>query len=105
MGVPATRNGRTWYWWALGICGTIIAVGAIGTFGFSVSTAGAQTKHNIDTEAHPKIVGQLNMIKADVGTNKGLIEKNAGTLGAVRDEQIRQGMMLDQIKKAVDKSP
>ena len=96
------NNGRTWYWWALGVCAMLIGAIAVGTFGFSVSTAGAQTAHNIDREAHPTIAGQLNMIESDVATNKRILDGNATALGEMHDEQIRQGIVLEQIKKSVN---
>lgn len=99
---PQTRNGRTWYWWVLGICAMLIGAIAIGTFGLTVSTATAQTSHNIDKEAHPTIAGQLNMIENDVATNKRILDTTATSIGEMHDEQIRQGVVLEQIKASLD---
>ncbi|MEK0324954.1 MAG: hypothetical protein QQN63_04555 [Nitrosopumilus sp.] len=50
-----------------------------------------QTEHNIDKEAHPTIIGQLNMIQQQVAK-----------IPDMSDEQIRQGLMLEQILKTVN---
>jgi len=50
-----------------------------------------QTSHNIDKEAHPTIIGQLNMINREVAK-----------IQSMSDEQIKQGEVLKQILKTVN---
>ena len=50
-----------------------------------------QVEHNVDKEAHPTIIGQLNMIQQQVAK-----------IPDMSDEQIRQGLMLEQILKTVN---
>ena len=85
----------------VGICGVLIGFAATGTFGLAYSVMEAQVEHNIDKEAHPSIAGQLNMIEADVATNKGILDDNNAALGEMHDEQIRQGMVLEQINRSL----
>ena len=50
-----------------------------------------QVSHNIDKEAHPTIIGQLNMINHEVAK-----------IQSMSDEQIKQGEVLKQILKTVN---
>lgn len=106
MATAPFRNGRTWYWWALGICGVLFGLGVSAIFGMSYSTMEAQTDHNVSKEAHPGVVeqlnGKLNMIERDIATLAGDVADNSEVLSEVHDAQIRQEMLLEQIKRSVN---
>ena len=72
---------------------TVILIAAGVTFAFNRmnGVAHEQTLHNIDKEAHPTIIGQLNMINHEVAK-----------IQSMSDEQIKQGEILRQIQKTVN---
>ena len=61
-----------------------------------------QAQHNIDKEAHPFITGTLETIVRDVGRLDTKVSENKTTLSDMHDEQLRQGMMLEQIQRTVN---
>lgn len=75
---------------------------AIGTFAFSAKTAGAQVKHNIDSEAHPSIAGQLQLIERELSHVAGEVDSNTAVLREVHDSQIEQKMLLKEIQRTID---
>lgn len=88
------------------VCALLIVGGVTYVFGQSNGTRTAQVKHNIDAEAHPNItgpiIGQLNMIKGDVGRLSTQVSNNAAVLNAMKIEQAEQRIVLEHIKEAVD---
>lgn len=102
MATAVLRNGRTWYWWALGVCSVLFCLGVAATFGMSYSTMEDQAEHNVDKDAHPGIAGQLNMIERDIANLSDDVGTNAEVLSEVHDAQIRQEMLLKQINKSLN---
>ena len=102
MALTRTYGGRTWYWWALGISGSVIVMVGLGTFTLAYGTMERQVQHNIDKEAHPTIAGQLMMIESDLGKLDSKVEANARVLGEVHDAQIEQNVLLEQIERTIN---
>ena len=78
-----------------GITAGVVVVSITGGVTYALNrmngVAHEQTLHNIDKEAHPTIIGQLNMINQEVAKIDGM-----------RVEQIKQGEVLKQILKTVN---